>query len=837
MKKIISLLLAVIMLVGIVGIGTYAAGESARFKDVKETAWYAPSLDLMYSYGVVSGFDDGCYYPTENVSLAEFSLMLYRIAQNLGADLSLKGNKAELLAGYKNCETDAWYSDAMAWLIDNGIIFVDDAMPQGPMSVIDTVGFSVPFSLLAEKLHISFTENPRCDAFKNIDELPNYAVTHVEKLRLAGILVDTYNKPGYLEIDSIRTRAQCARSFEMVFDDLGLTKPATLPEPIPRRAEDDKNLNNFEISDASEGTAVISKYIGTETAVVIPTVIANKNIVGIGAEAFKDRTDITSVEYHDGIVSIGAHAFYGCKKLKVLHVPKKVERIEEYAFWGCEYVGNVTVPITIKYIGKNAIAVGSNGSSDAHINYQGSRDDFDLVTVEDSEYAARVLENIRYSKNYHETDAFRYTPNSDGTAVITEYVGSSAYVTVPAEIDGYKITKMGANTFEKHKDTLKELIISDGIEYVDGCEGCVKLYKVTLPESVKIIDSFRNCTALESITLPDGLKTIGQWAFKGSGLKSIVIPGGIESIGSGCFEDCKSLTSVTYAEGCTKTGGHTFDGCTSLSEINLPETMEEIGWYAFHDHIAEAIVIPAKVNEIGESAFGYSKDTYMFFKGHLPQRGALNLSVGAYYFYRKGALRWHKLFDADRPEYVKIQFHSDVSYKSWYRDSVAYVLVNGLMNGVSDKYFEPNTTMTRAMLVTVLWRLDGSPAPKSSAPFGDLKQAWYRDAVAWAAENEIVLGVGGDRFDPNGSITREQMATILYRFSEYKGYGTEERASIDSFPDASKVHSYAVEALEWACGAGYITGKEEKENILLDPRGSATRAQVATILTRFDKAN
>ncbi|MBQ8523741.1 MAG: leucine-rich repeat protein, partial [Clostridia bacterium] len=778
MKRIISLLLAVIMLLGIAGIGTYAAEEGTRFKDLKETAWYVPSIDLMYSYGVVSGFDDGCYYPNENVSLAEYSLMLYRIAQNKGADLSLKGNKAELLAKYKNCDNDAWYSDAMAWLIDNGIIFVDDAMPQSPISVIDTVGLSVSFSLLAEKLGISFTENPRCDAFKNMNELPDYAVSHVEKLRLAGILVDSYNKPGYLEIDSIRTRAQCARIFEMVFDDLGLVKPDILPDPIPRRPEDDKYLNYFEIADGKNGNAVLTKYIGTDESVVIPEVIAGKKVTEIGEGAFKGRTDITSIEYNSSIVTIGAHAFEGCKKLRP-DLPNTVEWIGSCAFKDCEDAGSIYLPITVKYIGKDAFDVDFGSISYKSIDYAGSRDDYDLITVEDGEYAEKLFEIVTFSKDYHETDAFRYTPNSDGTAVITEYVGSSAYVTVPAEIDGYKITKMQNNVFGKYKDKLKELTVSEGIEYVDGCIECVKLQKVILPESIKTIGTgaFMGCTALESITLPEGLKTIGQSAFNESGLKSIVIPGGTETIGS-CFKDCKSLTSVTYSEGCTKTGSRTFEGCTSLSEINLPETMKVIGESAFDDHIAEAIVIPASVKEVKDYAFFSSAKTYMYFKGHLPEFSIYSTGLPSWftYFYRKGARDWEDMGGVDKDLYVKIQFHSDVSYKSWYRDSVAYVLVNGLMNGTSATKFEPNTTMTRAMLVTVLWRLDGSPAPKSSAPFGDLKQAWYKDAVAWAAENEIVLGVGGDRFDPNGNITREQMATILYRFSEYKGYDTAGRA-------------------------------------------------------------
>ena len=138
--------------------------------------------------------------------------------------------------------------------------------------------------------------------------------------------------------------------------------------------------------------------------------------------------------------------------------------------------------------------------------------------------------------------------------------------------------------------------------------------------------------------------------------------------------------------------------------------------------------------------------------------------------------------------------------------------------------------MTRAMLVTVLWRLDGKPAPKSANSFADVPGGqWYTEPVAWAAENGIVNGVGDNKFDPEGNITREQMATILYRYCNGKGIDTSKQGSLSGFPDAGKVSSYATTALQWTVAEGIIGGSDGK----LLPQGNATRAQAATILMRF----
>lgn len=175
----------------------------------------------------------------------------------------------------------------------------------------------------------------------------------------------------------------------------------------------------------------------------------------------------------------------------------------------------------------------------------------------------------------------------------------------------------------------------------------------------------------------------------------------------------------------------------------------------------------------------------------------------------------------------------DVPYTRWFHRDVAFVYTHGLMNGINEDSFQPYTAMNRAMLVTVLWRMEGSPAPKGKTPFTDLKQAWYKDAVAWAYENEIVNGMTETTFEPTGEVIREQMAAIFYRYAQYKGLDITEKADISTFPDAGRVRDYAKDAISWANAAGLITGKKEGEKILLAPRVSANRAEVATILNRF----
>ena len=177
---------------------------------------------------------------------------------------------------------------------------------------------------------------------------------------------------------------------------------------------------------------------------------------------------------------------------------------------------------------------------------------------------------------------------------------------------------------------------------------------------------------------------------------------------------------------------------------------------------------------------------------------------------------------------------TDVVAGTWYYGAAAYAYNNGLFAGMTPTTFAPNATMTRAMLVSVLWRLAGAPAPKAPNTFVDVPDgAWYTDAVTWAAENGVVSGIGGSRFDPSGFVTREQTAEILYNYAHSKGYDVSVRADLTVFPDAGSVSGWAEKALSWANAAGLINGTVRDGQTILDPQGSASRAQVAMILMNY----
>ena len=176
---------------------------------------------------------------------------------------------------------------------------------------------------------------------------------------------------------------------------------------------------------------------------------------------------------------------------------------------------------------------------------------------------------------------------------------------------------------------------------------------------------------------------------------------------------------------------------------------------------------------------------------------------------------------------------SDVKETDWFFQSVQYVCAHGIMNGSSGNSFAPQDKTTRGMIVTMLYRYDGSPVVSGQCPFGDVAAGkYYRKAVIWAAENQIVGGLGGDRFGPDEPVTREQLAAILYRYANYKGYDTQRSVELAKFADRDDVGSYAVNAVKWAVADGLLSGVSATE---LQPKGFAIRAQVAAILMRYVK--
>lgn len=181
------------------------------------------------------------------------------------------------------------------------------------------------------------------------------------------------------------------------------------------------------------------------------------------------------------------------------------------------------------------------------------------------------------------------------------------------------------------------------------------------------------------------------------------------------------------------------------------------------------------------------------------------------------------------PDEPTVPRFEDVPKEAWYASAVDYALGQGLMEGVGGNRFDPDGTMTRAMVVTVLWRHQGRPEAQAGS-FADVPQGlWYSQAVSWAAEQGIVKGVDADHFDPDGPITREQIGTILFRYARFCGSTTEKRGNLEDFQDGFRVSDYAREAMEWAAAEGIFRGDQG----LLCPGEKATRAQVSALLMRM----
>ena len=186
---------------------------------------------------------------------------------------------------------------------------------------------------------------------------------------------------------------------------------------------------------------------------------------------------------------------------------------------------------------------------------------------------------------------------------------------------------------------------------------------------------------------------------------------------------------------------------------------------------------------------------------------------------------------ADENPDIVVNPFTDVSEKDWFYNDAMFVYKNGLMLGTSKTLFSPHGTVTRGMMATILWRMEGSLAPKGENSFTDVEAGrWYADAITWTTENGIFAGYSKDKFGPDDPITREQLTAIFYRYADYKGYKLTVTGNLDKFEDADKITDYAKTVMQWAVGNGLIKGKAEN---LLDPQGTATRAEISAMLHRF----
>ena len=346
----------------------------------------------------------------------------------------------------------------------------------------------------------------------------------------------------------------------------------------------------------------------------------------------------------------------------------------------------------------------------------------------------------------------------------------------------------------------------------------------TLQDAVNMVENHQTITLLA-----DGSATVSRevtFKISENGFRAEI------AAGTG-YKLTQNGDTYTITEKTTSSGGgasHPEAGSTSSSdryEITKPSKVEN-GSIKVSDSKAEkgdTVTITVTPDE------GYELDKLAVYDEDGDKIGLKDKGDGKFTFEMpKGDVEIEVSFALIEDEAVKANF-ADVAADAWYADAVQYVYENGMMSGTSQTTFSPDLTTTRGMIVTILYRLENEPTVTGTTAFTDVAaDQYYANAVAWAAQNGIVSGIDATTFAPNNAITREQMAAILYRYAQFKGYDVSAKADLSVYTDATQVSTYATDAMAWANGAQLITGTSQAT---LTPAGNATRAQVATILMRF----
>ncbi|MGM9563550.1 MAG: leucine-rich repeat protein [Faecousia sp.] len=594
----------------------------------------------------------------------------------------------------------------------------------------------------------------------------------------------------------------------------------------------------------SKDKSVLVAYpVGKTGAYTVPN-----GVTTIGERAFSSAYHLTSVTLPDTVTAIENYAFYWCSDLGSITLPDSIKRIGQDAFTFCEYYEkDSNWAGEVLYIGNHLIEARSGYGYGGGLSLRERSSGGNELSIPDElaekrkSFATREMQPI--------SGAYEIRP---GTKTIADYAFSSCVklegITIPDSVE-----HIGNGAFSQCS-SLTSIDIPVGVKTIGESAfwGCDQLKTIYIPATVTSLGdySFECCTALKEIQVdPNNTNYLSIDNVLYNAEKTVllccaaekegalIIPDGVNTIMNSAFWGCGKLTSVTIPTSVTSIGNIAFHHCLELADVSFLGTKEEwnkisIGFaneslasatihFTEHTHsYIDAVTAPTCTEsgftthtcKCGDSYV----DTYVDALGHNYVNGVCT---------RCGAK------DPDyKPTTPVIEFN-DIPANAWYIDAVAFAVENGLMNGVGDNKFDPEGSMTRAMLVTVLWRYEGSPK-KGTNTFADVPNGrWYTDAIAWAAAEGVVGGVGNGKFEPDGNVTREQMATILFRYANKKGFDTSKRGDLSGFPDASRVSFYAKDALAWAVAEKIINGSDG----YLLPQGDATRAQVSAILMRYIK--
>ena len=466
------------------------------------------------------------------------------------------------------------------------------------------------------------------------------------------------------------------------------------------------------------------------------------------------------------------------------------------------------------------------------------------------------------------------------TGTVTDCDSSVTKANIPHTIKGVTVTSIGGSAF-RYCTSLTSVTIPDSVTSIGNCAfaSCTSLTGIWVAEGNshyandasgvlfnKDKTTLVQCPgAFAAYTIPNSVTSIGEYAFSHcTSLTSVTIPNSVTSIGEHAFSYCTSLTSVTISDSVTSIGEYAFYDCTSLTDVYYAGS--EAQWkaisissnrnddlltanihynYGSHTHSYKAVVTAPTCTEKGYTthtcACGDSYvDTYVDALGHAWDNGkvtkeptATETGVRTYTCTRCSATKTETIPATGSVDVT--QMFTDVT-KNWAYPGIQYCVTHGIMGGMGDGTFAPTGTTTRAQIVQILYNLEGTPAVSGTTPFTDLTANWYKPAILWAYQNNVVAGTSPTTFAPDQPVTREQIAVILtqYMFHVLKMERTWMPADLSTFPDGANVSSWAKEAMQDAVALGLINGTKASDGVVyLDPQGSAARQQVATILMNF----
>ncbi|MGM9552707.1 MAG: leucine-rich repeat protein, partial [Faecousia sp.] len=550
------------------------------------------------------------------------------------------------------------------------------------------------------------------------------------------------------------------------------------------------------------------------TSITIPG-----SVQQIGRETFFWCAALTSVTIQEGVQSIGDSAFYNCFSLTSVTIPESVRDINECTFYNCGSLARVTIPESVTSIVYKAFY----GCEDLKaVCFMGDAPElgeevfmtFNVGTGMSDSIPDLVLYYIEGKSGWTSPTWNGYpTATWDGESIQHEHSYEESVVAPTCTEQGYT-THTCKICGDRYTDTYVDAL---GHDY----DAWVQTKAPTCTETGEEERICLRCLVYDIREIP------------AKGHTEVID----NAVAATCTETgrtegkhCADCGAVFTAQETTPALGHDFGAWTqtkaptciekgaeerTCSRCSETETRE----IAVKEH---TVVIDAAV-EATCTAAGKTEGKHCSVCNAVLLAQKVIPALG--HEYENGVC---VRCGEEDPDAQPVEF-ADAPKTAWYAGAVTYAVRNGLMNGVGDGKFDPEGAMTRAMLVTVLWRYEGAPMEGSNI-FSDVPNGqWYTDAVAWAAANGIVGGVGNGRFDPEGNITREQMATILHRYADKKGLDTSKRDDLSGFPDGGNVQSWAKDAMQWVVAEGIINGSEGK----LLPQGNATRAQVATILMRF----